>query len=48
MSQTTKILLVIGVLLVDMILFFIPLTALFLVYVILVNPPWFRKFINEL
>ena len=28
--------------------FFLPLTAIFLIYIIIYNPPWFRKFLDEL
>ncbi|MCD4812680.1 hypothetical protein K8S19_03185 [bacterium] len=48
MTQTQKILLVTGILLVDIVLFFLPLTAIFLAYVILVNPPWFREFLQKM
>lgn len=36
------------ILAVDLIIFFFPLTAVFLVYVILVNPPWVRRFLDRL
>jgi hypothetical protein len=48
MSFTQRVLLSIGILLIDLIVFFLPLTALFLVYIILANPVWFRKFLQEL
>ena len=48
MSFGQKILLSVGILLIDLIVFFLPLTALFLVYIILVNPPWFREFLQKL
>jgi hypothetical protein len=48
MSFGQRILLSVGILLIDLIVFFLPLTALFLVYVILVNPPWFREFLQKL
>lgn len=41
-----RILLVAGILALDLALFFLPLCAFFLAYVILVNPPWFRDFLN--
>ncbi len=28
--------------------FILPLTELFIIYILLVNPPWFREFINNL
>ena len=48
MSFTQRILLSIGILLIDLIVFFLPLTALFLVYIILANPVWFREFLQDL
>jgi len=48
MSFTQRVLLSIGILLIDLIVFFLPLTALFLVYIILVNPAWFREFLQDL
>jgi len=43
-----RILLSVGILLIDLVVFFLPLTALFLVYIILVNPVWFREFLQKL
>jgi hypothetical protein len=48
MSMTNRILLGLGILLVDTVIFFLPLTALFLVYIFVFNPDWFRKFLNKL
>lgn len=48
MSLFYRSLIAAGVLLVDGILFFLPLTAVFLAYVILVNPPWFRSFLGAM
>jgi len=48
MSMTKRILLCIGILLVDLVVFALPLTALFLIYILIVNPPWFREFLNRL
>jgi hypothetical protein len=48
MDIKKRILLAIGILLVDLIVFFLPLTALFLIYILLFNPPWFRDFLNKL
>ena len=36
------------ILLVDLVVFFLPLTALFLIYILLFNPPWFRGYLNRL
>lgn len=43
-----KIILSVGIILIDLIVFFLPLTALFLVYIILVNPQWFRELLQKL
>ena len=48
MGMSTRIGLCIGILALDLILFFLPLTAFFLVYIILYNPPWFRDFLHRL
>lgn len=48
MPLTYRILIAAGVLLLDSILFFLPLSAIFLAYVILANPPWFRSFLDGL
>lgn len=48
MGLTKRIGLAIGILVVDAVFFFLPMTAIFLAYVLIVNPPWFRQFINRL
>ncbi len=48
MTMTQRILLSLGILLVDLIVFYLPLTAFFLIYILIVNPPWFRNFLNNL
>ncbi len=48
MPKSTRILIAIGILLVDVVIFFLPLTAIFLMYIIIANPPWFTKFLNEM
>lgn len=48
MSMTNRILICLGILVVDSVTFFLPLTALFLIYIILYNPPWFREFLRSL
>lgn len=45
MTLTQRILISLGILLVDFVFFFVPLTALFLAYIVLFNPPWFRDFL---
>jgi hypothetical protein len=48
MSLTNRILLAAAVLLLDLAVFFLPLTAVFWAYIIIFNPSWFREFINHL
>ena len=48
MSMTNRILLCLGILALDLIVFFLPLTALFLIYILIFNPPWFRGFLDSL
>jgi hypothetical protein len=48
MSMTVRILIAVGVFVLDLAVFFIPLTALFMGYILLYNPPWFREFLNNL
>lgn len=48
MSMTHRVLICIGILLIDLVVFFLPLTAFFLVYIILTNPPWFREYLQNL
>ncbi len=48
MNMAKRILLGLGILLVDLAVFFFPLTAVFLIYILIVNPPWFREFLNNL
>jgi hypothetical protein len=48
MRITHRILICTGILLLDLIVFFLPLGALFLVYIILVNPPWFRQYLQKI
>ena len=46
--MTKRILLSVGILAVDLAVFFLPLTAFFLIYILTVNPAWFRDFLNNL
>jgi hypothetical protein len=48
MNKKQKILICAVILLLDLAVFFLPLTAIFLVYIILQNPPWFREFLEDL
>jgi hypothetical protein len=48
MGITSRVLLAAGIVCLDLVVFFVPLTALFLGYILLFNPPWFREFLNVL
>lgn len=48
MTITKRILLAIAIVLVDLAAFVLPLTALLVAYVIIVNPPWFRAFVENI
>ncbi|MGD2098884.1 MAG: hypothetical protein PVG35_14985 [Desulfobacterales bacterium] len=48
MNKKQRILICIIILLLDLAVFFLPLTAMFLVYIIWHNPPWFREFLQQL
>lgn len=48
MELGQRILLAAFLLIIDMVVFFIPLTAILLAYVIIFNPRWARDFINDL
>ncbi len=48
MSMTQRVILAAGILAVDLLVFFLPLTGFFLAYVLVFNPPWFRAFIHNL
>ena len=47
MGKTQRIMLAIGIVVADSVLFFFPLGAVFLAYVLIANPPWFRQFLAE-
>jgi len=48
MTIMQRVLLAVGIVLVDLVAFFLPLTALLLAYVIVFNPPWFKEFTQRL
>jgi len=48
MEMWKRMLLAGGILLVDTAVFFVPLTALFLAYILVFNPPWARSFLEAL
>jgi hypothetical protein len=43
-----RLLLALGIVLVDLVIFFLPLTSFLLAYVIIYHPPWVKDFINSL
>ncbi len=48
MNTTQRLVLAGGILLVDLLVFFLPLTAFFLIYILMHNPAWFREFLDTL
>jgi hypothetical protein len=48
MSKQNRIILALGIILVDLIVFFLPLIALLLAYIIVYNPPWAKDFLQRL
>jgi len=47
MGFTARVLLAIALVLVDALVFFLPLGALLLAYIIIFNPPWFRDLLTK-
>jgi hypothetical protein len=47
MGTTQRIILAAGILAVDILIFFLPLTAIFLAYILISNPAWFRDFLER-
>lgn len=48
MNQGERIFLATVIVLVDMLIFALPLTALFVCYVLMARPVWFRKWVEDL
>ena len=48
MKKSQRVLLAVSVLALDVVVFFLPLAAFFLAYVLIFNPSWFREFIDRL
>jgi len=48
MSLQKKLLLAFGIIVLDLVVFFLPLAAIFLAYVIIYNPPWVKDFLERL
>ena len=47
MPMKYRALLAVAVVLLDTLVFFVPLGAVFLAYVLTANPPWFRQILNQ-
>jgi hypothetical protein len=48
MSMTQRILVSIIILAIDLFIFFLPLTAIFLAYILIFNPSWARDLLNNM
>jgi len=48
MRLQKKLLLAFGIIMLDLVFFFLPLTAFFLAYVIIYNPPWVKNLLERL
>ena len=48
MTMLQRILVAALVLLADLVIFFFPLSAVFLAYIIICNPLWFREILNHM
>lgn len=48
MSNSTPFLIALAVLAVDLIVFMVPIVPIAAAYVLLVRPPWFKEFIDDL
>jgi hypothetical protein len=48
MRRSQRIMLAAAIVAVDVAVFFLPLTAILLAYVLIFNPPWFKRFIDDL
>jgi hypothetical protein len=43
-----RVILALGVVALDLVVFFVPLTPVFMAYILIYNPPWFREFLSTL
>jgi hypothetical protein len=48
MSKTYRILIAVGIIVLDLVVFFLPLAAIFLAYIVVYNPPWAKDFLERL
>lgn len=47
-SLSSRLVLAIGIVLVDVLVFVVPITGLFAAYILFARPPWFRQWVDEL
>jgi hypothetical protein len=47
MGIKQRIALAAAILIVDLVVFFLPFSAIFLGYILIANPPWFRQFLES-
>ena len=48
MKQTDRWLLAIALVVIDVAIFVVPLTGMFAAYILLVRPPWFKNWVDQL
>jgi hypothetical protein len=48
MNIYLRIIISVAILIIHFVGFFLPLTEVFVIYILLVNPAWFRNFLNNL
>ena len=48
MSTSERVLLAVAIVLVDVVVFVVPVTGLFAAWVLLARPPWFRQWVGRL
>ena len=48
MSKKQRVMICVMILVLDLVVFFLPLSAIFIVYIILINSPWFREFLQQI
>lgn len=47
-SVSERVVLAVIILLIDALIFVVPITGLFVAYILLVRPPWFRAWVRQL
>jgi len=48
MPTYKRVLIAVAILLIDIVIFIVPLIAAFAAYIIVMRPPWFKKWIDQL